>query len=386
MANYNKKILYLAIDLFKKGGIQRYCRTQVDTLNELVGLGNVTVFTVYPPTDNQFEETFGVDYSNKMSMPILRQLCFALRVALFTIRYRPDVIWVNHIKLLPLAIVFGKLSKIVLNVYGLEIWSGLHKYEIYSMSRASYIISDCYNTASYIKDVYKIPENRVAVIWDPVDVNRFVPRETAEWILPRYGVPYKDDTCYLMTLGRVSKVSQHKGYDRMLDVMKRIEKEDIVYLIAGDGDDRSRLEMRVVDEGLQGRVYFLGSITEMDLTDVYNSTDIFILISDRGKGRGEGVPLTPLEAAGCGKPIIVGNEDGSREAIIEGENGYCVSPSNIDEILSAILRLVNDEDLRLQMGCAARKRVEEEFSIDAFLQRTEKALVMIFSHMRMPSS
>lgn len=219
----------------------------------------------------------------------------------------------------------------------------------------------------------------MAVIWDPVDVNRFVPRDTAEWILPRYGVPYNNDTCYLMTLGRVSKVSQHKGYDRMLDVMKRIKREDVVYLIAGDGDDRYRLEMRVVDEGLQGRVYFLGSIPEMDLVDIYNSTDIFILISDRGKGRGEGVPLTPLEAAACSKPIIVGNEDGSREAIIQGENGYCVSPSNIDEILSTVLRLVDDEALRLQMGLAARNHVEREFSNDAFLLRTGKALSLIFS-------
>ena len=116
MANYNKKILYLAIDLHKKGGIQRYCRTQVNTLKELVGQGNVTVFTVYPPSENQFEEAFNVDYSNKISIPFLRQISFALHVALFTFRYKPDLIWVNHIKLSPLAIIFQKISKICGNI------------------------------------------------------------------------------------------------------------------------------------------------------------------------------------------------------------------------------------------------------------------------------
>ena len=54
-------------------------------------------------------------------------------------------------------------------------------------------------------------------------------------------------------------------------------------------------------------------VHEDDLPKFYRASRIFTLVSDRGKGRGEGIPLTPLEAMACGSPIIVGNQDGSQE-------------------------------------------------------------------------
>jgi phosphatidylinositol alpha-1,6-mannosyltransferase len=114
------------------------------------------------------------------------------------------------------------------------------------------------------------------------------------------------------------------------------------------------------------------------LSDVYNGADIFVLVSDRGPGRGEGVPLTPLEAAACGKPIIVGNEDGSREAIIDGESGFIVSPRDLNSIRKAILRLVDNKELRENMGHSARLRVKREFSKEVFKSRTENLVESIF--------
>jgi phosphatidylinositol alpha-1,6-mannosyltransferase len=108
---------------------------------------------------------------------------------------------------------------------------------------------------------------------------------------------------------------------------------------------------------------------EDDLAKIYQLADVFILISDRGKHRGEGVPLTPLEAASCGKPIIVGDEDGSQEAVEEGINGYIVSPKDPDGLKERVLKLYNDPALRSEMGYKARQNIINEFSYQMFRKR-----------------
>jgi phosphatidylinositol alpha-1,6-mannosyltransferase len=109
--------------------------------------------------------------------------------------------------------------------------------------------------------------------------------------------------------------------------------------------------------------------TEGLLTDIYNLCDVFALVSDRGYGRGEGIPLTPLEAAACGKPIIVGNEDGSQEAVIDGLNGRLVSPRDTANLREAILTLMLDDQQRERMGREARQRIEKEFSYESFRKK-----------------
>lgn len=371
------RILYLATDFFLKGGIQRYSRAQVQALRKAVGAQNVTVLSVHAPEERAFEEPFVTDY-NGGGTSFLQRLKYVQACLHFARNRQYEIVWVNHVSLLPLAVFLAKryrISNVLLNIYGLEMWSStLGFLARSSLKYATKIISDCHFTANYTQEKFSIPSERFTVIWDPVDTQRFQPMESANWILPRYGVPYDPDRTYLMTLGRISVGSRHKGYDRMLDIMHQIGRQDVIYLIVGDGDDRPRLEQRVADEGLEGRVFFLGAIPEEDLVAVYNAADIFVLVSDRGPGRGEGVPLTPLEAAACGKPIIVGNEDGSQEAVIDGVNGYVVSPRDLGMIRTKIVALVKNKGKREQMGKMACQHIIDEFSYNIFFQKTKAIL------------
>ncbi len=126
--------------------------------------------------------------------------------------------------------------------------------------------------------------------------------------------------------------------------------------------------------GLERKVFFIGSVPEATLPDVYNLGDMFSLVSERGLGKGEGVPLTPLEAAACGKPIVVGNEDGSQEAVIDGENGRIISPRDPAAMRDAIATILLDDENRRRMGLAARARIEAEFSYEGFRNKTGRLL------------
>lgn len=370
------EILYLATDFFLKGGIQRYSRAQVNAIREAVGARRVTTLSVHSAGARAFEEPFQTDYAGGGTSLAHRiryvQACFH-----FVSKKRYDVVWVNHISLLPLGVLLSKIfhiSHVILNIYGLEMWSNLRFQNRWFLHYATKIIADCHFTANYTKETFSLPSVLFTVIWDPVDTARFQPMDSAAQVLPRYGIEYERGRTYLMTLGRVSVGARHKGYDRMLDTIKQIERNDVVYLIVGDGDDGARLKERVAQEGLEERVFFLGSIPESDLVAVYNAADIFVLVSDRGPGRGEGVPLTPLEAASCGKPIIVGDEDGSPEAVRDGVNGYIVSPHELDTLKSRILTLVADPETRKKMGTNARVHMIENFSYELFTKKTQGIL------------
>jgi phosphatidylinositol alpha-1,6-mannosyltransferase len=115
---------------------------------------------------------------------------------------------------------------------------------------------------------------------------------------------------------------------------------------------------------------FTGSINEDDLVDLYRYSDLFSLVSDRGEGRGEGLPLTPLEAAACGKAIIVGNQDGSQEAVEDARSGYAIDPFDLERHANLINTLSQNRGLATSIGESARKRVLQNFSYDHFKDTT----------------
>jgi len=366
-------ILFLATGVFDKGGISRYSRYQIQVLRDLLGEKRVVVFSLLGPDANSFEESFAVHYhSNGTSW--YNKLAFTQAVVQNCILHKPDVIWCAHLHLLPLGLILRWLmprSKVLVNVYGLELWSGRQWLHRKTLPLADLTISDCHFSAGFAIDHYSVAPERVRVLWDCVDTRRFSPRPRRLDLLRSFGIPVGDRYRYILTLGRMDVGSRHKGYDRLIDTMGTLQDHhEFIAIFAGDGNDRPRLEQRVREAGLSKRAFFLGSVPETLLVDVYNLCDLFVLVSDRGYGRGEGIPLTPLEAAACGKPIIVGNEDGSQEAVIDGVNGRVISPRDPGALREALIEILTDDKLREGMGQAARARIEAEFSYESFREKT----------------
>jgi phosphatidylinositol alpha-1,6-mannosyltransferase len=75
----------------------------------------------------------------------------------------------------------------------------------------------------------------------------------------------------------------------------------------------------------------------------------------------------------CGVPILVGNQDGSREAVVDGANGFILDPFDLDRIESVIDQLAVDEELRRTLAAGAIRVVRERFSYEAFRDK-HKAL------------
>lgn len=371
------KIFYLTPGCFDKGGISRYSRYQISALRTLVGKENVSVFSVLGPSDEDFEDDFEVTYFAGGTSK-LQRLAFATRLYSAAMLNRPDIIVSAHVNLSGLAKVLAKLTgaKSVLNVYGAEAWSAMRRDAEWGLRSSDYVISDCHFTAHYIEEKGFRLRGSVSVVWDCVDLDRFYPARPRQTTLRKYGIPNPDDSLNILTLGRMSSDTAYKGYERLLDVFSKIALEvpraNLIY--AGRGQMVEQLRAQAKALGVGERVFFTGMVHEDDLTDVYRSAHVFSLVTNRGEGNGEGIPLTPLEAAACGVPLIVGNHDGSQEAVVAGVDGFIVDPFDLETHAKAILILATDDQLRTRMGQAARNRAELEFAFPKFLAKHEELL------------
>lgn len=365
------RVLYLTPGVFDKGGISRYGRYQIEALRCIFGRENVRVLSLLGPDTDSLEIPFSVSWHGK-GADWKSKICFLARTLRELMLWKPDIVHSGHVNISGVARWFAMASRsrTVLNTYGLEVWSGLRADAEKGLRNTDAVVSDCYFTAEYLENEgYRRP-GTTTVIWDCVDTNRFTPGVIDQSILDSYGIPAPDEHFIVMTLGRISHSAGHKGYERLIEAFAFVAAENSAarLIIGGSGDMVENLVEQVKAQGILEQVVFTGSVAEKDLAMVYRAADLFSLVSDRGKGRGEGIPLTPLEAMSCGVPIVVGNHDGSMEAVVESENGYIVDPFDRDRHVEIIFEMMNDETKRSEKGKAAASLARARFSFDRFVK------------------
>lgn len=371
------RVLYLTPGCFDKGGISRYNRFQITAFRDLLGYDAVSVFSVLGPDSDSFETPFETNWAAS-GLSRTRKLTYVARSILHGLKTRPSIVLAAHVNLAGLGKVISKLAGalLVLNVYGVEVWSGLRRDAEWGLRTADWIISDCHFTARYLVDAGYRAAATMDVIWDCVDPVRFSPGPPRDSVINRYGIPSPASGLNLLTFGRMTFDALYKGYERLLDVFAIVAPDvpNLRLVYAGHGDLNQSLRAKASERGLGGRVFFLGGIHEDHLVDVYRAGHIFSLVGDRGVGRGEGIPLTPLEAAACGLPILVGNHDGSQEAVVEGQNGFIHDPFDLESQARSVAALATDQSKRAHMSEAARARIEAEFSYPKFRWRHQEAI------------
>ena len=367
------RIVYLSPGLFDFGGIARYGRYQVRALREIVGEANVHVVSMLGPTGDDLGPDLAVDAiaGGNDARAKVRFLRMAVGAAT-----RGAIFWAAHVHYAPivatLAAVHGGVP--VVNIYGVEIWSGLSR-AVRESIRRCFVVSDCYATLHHAEGMGVARPDRSAVIWDPVDVDRFHPGDPDPEVLARYGLDRGGPR--IGFLARLSSDARYKGAERLIEAFAEANlPEEATLVIAGSGDYRPALEAQARRRGLSGRCIFPGRIAEADLGDFYRALDAFVLVATKGPGEGEGLPLTPIEAAACGVPIIVGDEDGSREAVIPGETGFVVSPRDQEALVATLRQVVTPEPVN-RMATRAAEWSRKAFSYACFSEQHRRLLAAI---------
>ena len=172
-----------------------------------------------------------------------------------------------------------------------------------------------------------------------------------------------------MTVARLDASEGYKGVDQVIRALARLPSATRPhYVVAGDGDDLSRL--RALAVALEVPATFLGRISDEELVDLYRAADLFIMAS-----RNEGFGFVFIEAMACGVPVIGGGVDGSVEALDGGRLGLLIDPLDIDAIRRAISdTLAGRTTPSLRDGKWLAKEVAERFGMPAFVARWKAVL------------
>jgi phosphatidylinositol alpha-1,6-mannosyltransferase len=199
-----------------------------------------------------------------------------------------------------------------------------------------------------------------------VDVERFRPLAATDRgaVREEFGL----DPDRPLVLG-VCRLVPRKGFDVLIDAVAGLP--DVQLALAGAGRDRRRLERRVAERGIAGRVRFLGRVPDDEsFPRLYACADVFAMpCRERWGGlEAEGFGIVFLEAAAAGVPAVAGRSGGSHEAVVDGETGFVVEGRALD-VRGALAALLADDDLRARMGAAARARAVTEFSYDRLAAR-----------------
>ena len=169
-------------------------------------------------------------------------------------------------------------------------------------------------------------------------------------------------------VGTIATLIEQKGLRDLLAVAKRIRetRRDVMFVVVGEGKLRNELEALRHQYGLDDTVLFPGWVT--NAADVaLPAFDVFFQPS-----LWEAMSVVTLEAMAAGKPILA-TRVGEAPSIIEPDvEGLLVDAKDVDGMVSALSRLLDDSDLRIRMGAAARQKVERCFTVEKMTRAYEE--------------
>ena len=337
----NNTILLLFNDLLFDGGIQRYNRN----------------------LDKSLKSEFANYNFKKIILADGGKVRFIFKVILDVWRKQPKFTICSHINLAPLALLVKICFGIdyILLTHGIEVWQVKQGVKFFALSKALFVLT----ASKYSRNrmaANNININKIKVLPNTVDTDLFYPKPKNKILVNALGAGEKK---IFLTVARLLKKERYKGHDIILDVLQDFSN-DYLWVVAGEGDDLKRLKQKAERLGVIDKVCFAGKVSKERLVDYYNLCDLFIMPS-----KGEGFGIVFLEALACGKPVIAGNADGSREPLLNGELGFLVDPDNKKEIIRAINIIYKVKDKRVDPNYL-RERVKENFGMEAFNRKTKE--------------
>lgn len=215
-----------------------------------------------------------------------------------------------------------------------------------------------------------LPE-KVSVIHNGVDSGRFNQAVNGMKIREELGIGADE-----VVIGMASRFNQDKGHATFLRSAQILlqsmpdRRRKMRFLVAGgavfseDGPREAAVRRLACELGIEDRVVFTGF--RDDMPEVYAAMDIFVLASDA-----EPCGRVLFEAMAAGKPLVATATGGTPEIVVEGETGSLVAPRDARALSSTLVELVCDEQKRKMLGRMGRKRVEDHFTIQEHVRRTE---------------
>lgn len=188
-----------------------------------------------------------------------------------------------------------------------------------------------------------------------IDLERFQPTSREKAAGAKMSIGFPAGTAMVVS---TSRLVRWKRLDRAIRAWPRVmeKRPDATLVLAGDGDERPQLEEMVSTLGLQNNVLFTGALRQDEVTKYLRAADVLLSVNDLSNA---GNPL--MEAIVCGKAIVTLNNGSTARLIEDGVTGILLEPDDDEALAAAIVRLIEDPNLRHRLGRQARQFALENF-------------------------
>lgn len=321
------------------GGIQTFSRFFIRAIEDCLPAASVEVFSKNDDSFPAFRQRVGrtVFHCAGWWPAPYRSLLYASQITSWAIRYRPDVILSTHVNFGPLLRALKIIRGIpyALVAHGIDVWDLKSRMTLRALRSADRVLAVSHFTRDKLIHDSGLQPDQVGIIPNTFEPDRFIPGPKPRYLLRRYGLTA--DQPVILTVTRLAGEERYKGYDQILKALPAILKvvPNLRYVLAGKGQDRSRVMQLIFELGVEKSVSLAGFIPEHELNDHYNLCDAFAMPS-----KGEGFGIVFLEALACGKPVLAGNRDGSVDALLDGELGVLLDPDDVSAIAEALISIL----------------------------------------------
>jgi glycosyltransferase involved in cell wall biosynthesis len=239
----------------------------------------------------------------------------------------------------------------------------LRLFEKRLMKRSDALIAVSKYTVDELTGLYGIAEEKIHVIYNGVDVNKFKPRPNKAELRREFGLDEKKQTVLF-----VGRLYHRKGLEVLLHSVALVLKEfrEVQFAISGTGFKAKEESLRNLAHELdiEDDVKFLGYVPDDKLADVYSASDVFVLPAIY-----ENFPFAILEAQATGLPVVSTKVGGIPEFLVDGENGFLIDPGDVDQLTQRLLDLLKNPEHAKAMGKHGRELIHERLSWDIITQQ-----------------
>ncbi len=207
--------------------------------------------------------------------------------------------------------------------------------------------------------------DRIVTIYNGLDRQRVTPRQGRGETCKMLNLP-PNGHCRFVTIvaNLTNPVKDHPTFLRAAQRVRQAIPE-AQFVIAGGGPLEDTMSALSKELGLERDVFFTGRCER--IAELLSLSDVCVLSS-----RAEGFSNAILEYMGAGRPVVVTNVGGAREAVVEGETGYLVQPGDDETMAARIVELLRHPERAREMGQYGQQIVEQKFSCAAQLAQTEE--------------
>jgi len=217
------------------------------------------------------------------------------------------------------------------------------------------------STATYAATSRAAWRYNPVLVPNPIDLRRFHPGVDGRPVRERHGI--RADEPVVLFVGRMYG---HKGIENLVEAAMSVPHAK--FLLVGGGPELNAFKRLAQRVGVANHTVFTGVVPAEWLPAYFAACDVFVLPSI---SRLEAFGIVALEAMASGKPVVVSDIPGVREAITNGREGLLADPVNPDDLALKIRTLIADDERRKEMGEKGRETVAANCSVERVTDRIE---------------